>query len=245
MTKLNKIREVAIISGGAGYLGSAISQKLSDSGFVVIAISKDETTTGKENEYIRRITADITDENSMEKIAKEIEKQFGKISTIIHSASAPLIRKPVLSESVENFELQFKVNVTGAFNLFKFFIPLLSSNGSVIGITTKSIVNDAPHSPSGSYIPAKLALNGLLRVISCELKEKSIRVYGVAPAFMPGGLNNDIPQTVAEFIKKKSLPEEITNPENVADIILELINDKTKKMDGKSIIVPNRKLINL
>jgi len=227
-------------------LGSAISRKLADNGFTVVAITKTNKADVIENESIRYIAADVTDAESVEKIAEEIKNRFGKVFAVIHAASTPLVRKPLLSESLKDFESQLSVNVAGAFNLFKFFCPIILSRGAIIGITSQAINGEAAQSPSGSYIPAKYALRGLLRVLSKELKDhKSIRVYGVAPAFMPGGLNRDIPKAALEFIKTKSLPEEITSPEEVAETILDLINDKNKIMDGKSINVPGRIITSL
>lgn len=240
-------KKIAVISGGAGYLGSVIARKLAGNGFIVIAITKTNKTGVDviKNKFIHYIVADITDTKSVKKIVKEVQNRFGKISAIIHAASAPLVRKPILAESREDFESQLLVNVTGAFNLFKFFCPIVLSGGAIIGIISKAADTGAAHSPSGSYVPAKYALRGLLRVLSSELKEQSIMICGVAPAFMPGGLNRDIPKKIIEFIKKKSLPEAITRPEEVAETILNLINDENKIMNGKSITVPGRIITDL
>lgn len=243
----NQNNKVVVISGGTGYLGSFIARKLADCGFVVMVITRDNKKNAEfiNNNSVHYIAADITNTESVEKIAEEVKNRFGKVSAIIHAASAPLVRKPILAESREDFESQLSVNATGAFNLFKFFCPIVLSGGAVIGITSRAIDSRVMHSPSGSYIPAKYALRGLLRVLSSELREQSIRVYGVAPAFMPGGLNRDIPKTAVEFIKTKSLPEEIASPEEVADTILDLINDKNKTMSGKSITVPGHVMTDL
>lgn len=242
-----EVKKIAAISGGTGYLGSAITRKLTDNGFIVVAITKTAKTAADliKNESVHYIAADITNAKSVEKIAEEVKNRFGQVSAIIHAASAPLIRKPLLAQSHNDFESQLSVNATGAFNLFKFFCPLALPKSAIIGITSQAIGDNAAHSPSGSYIPAKYALRGLLRVLSNELRERSIRVYGVAPAFMPGGLNRDIPKAAVEFIKKKSLPEEVTSTEEVAEVIFDLINDKSANMSGKSIAVPGRALIDL
>ncbi len=228
-------------------MGSAVTHKLTDNGFIVVAITKTAKISADfiKNKFIHYIAADITDTKSVEKIAEEVKSRFGKISAIIHTASAPLVRKPLLAQSREDFESQLSVNVTGAFNLFKFFCPIALPGSALIGITSRATSSGAAHSPSGSYIPAKYALKGLLRVLSKELREQSIRVYGVAPAFMPGGLNRDIPKAAVEFIKKKSSPEEITSPEEIAEVILDLINDKAANMSGKSIAVPGHALTDL
>lgn len=240
-----EIKKIAVISGGAGYLGSIIARKLADNGFIVVAITKTAKAAADiiKNEFVHYIIADITNTEAIEKTAEEVKNRFGQVSAIIHAASAPLVRKPVLAQSRENFESQLSVNVSGAFNLFKFFCPLALPGSALIGITSRAIDSSAVHSPSGSYIPAKYALRGLLRVLSKELKEH--RVYAVAPAFMPGGLNRDIPEAAVEFIRKKSSPKEITDPEEVAKVIFDLINDKSANMIGKSIAVPGRALTDL
>lgn len=240
-------KKIAVISGGAGYLGSAIAQKLADNGLIVVAITKTAKAAADliKNESVHYIASDITDTESLEKVAEEVKNRFGQVSAVIHAASAPLVRKPILAQSREDFESQLSVNVSGAFNLFKFFCPIALPGSAIIGITSQAIGGNAAHSPSGSYIPAKYALRGLLRILLKELREQSIRVYAVAPAFMPGGLNRDIPKAAVEFIRKKNPPEEITGPEEVAELIYELINDEAANMSGKSIAVPGHALADL
>jgi NAD(P)-dependent dehydrogenase (short-subunit alcohol dehydrogenase family) len=217
-----------IISGGKGYLGKVVEHVLSENNFNVI----DDRV-------------DLTSEKAVKEYSREIKNKFGSIYAVIHTASAPLERKKVLEQSNQDFKLQFEVGVFGAFNLFKYFCPLITNGGAVIGILSKSIVDNARYSSSGSYIPTKYALRGLLRVLSDELYEQGIRVYGVSPAFMPGGLNRDIPQTVSQFITKKSLPENVTTPKAVAEVILNLVKDEKRNMNGKSIVVPRGDIIDL
>lgn len=206
---LNQNKKVAVISGGSGYLGKAIVQKLKETDFEVADISRSAGT-------------DITDSQAVRRSAEKIKKKYGKVSVLIHAASAPLIRKPVLDLSKEDFDSQISVHLTGAFYFFKYFSPLLVSGGVIIGITSKAIELESPHQPLGSYLPAKYALKGLLRVISHELKNRLIRVYEVAPGFMPGGLNKDLPTLVQEFIKHQN--KKVADPEEIAEEIIKLIN---------------------
>ena len=244
-TKQNS--RVAVISGGSGYLGSAIVRKLMDEDFVVVVItrSSEKKQKNSNDKLVHYFVGDITDEKSVIKIAEKVQSKLGGVSLVVHCASAKLIRKPILSLDSKDFEEQFHVNSLGAFNLFKVFSSVTLPNGVFVGITSRAIENGGKHSISGSYIPSKYALKGLLRVLAVELSQKSIRVYGVAPAFMIGGLNRDIPEKAMEFIKKKSLKDEITDPEEVAGIILDIVNNKAKYENGKSITVPGGKITDL
>ncbi|MDO8492545.1 MAG: SDR family oxidoreductase [bacterium] len=240
--------KVVVISGGAGYLGNFIVKKLAKSGFTIVVIGRSGKKNNADfinNNVVHYIKADITNESAIWKAAEEVKKKFETVFAIIHATSGRIIRRSVLELSYGEFKSQFGVNVFGAFNLFKNFYSIISDDGVVIGITSRAIDIGVPPSSSGSYIPAKYGLKGLLRVLSAELKKRSIRVYAVAPAFMQGGLNDDIPKSVTEFIRKKSQPGEITEPGDVADLILSLLNKEVDIESGKSIAVPTRVISDL
>lgn len=217
-----------IVSGGKGYLGKTISQTLEKAGFNII------------NERI-----DLTDEIAVSRYAQKVRSEFSDIWGIIHTASAPLVRKKVLDGSIADFGAQFSVNVLGGFNLFKYFMPMVLPGGFIVGITSQSIESKTTHQNSGSYIPAKLALRGLLKVLSKELDAQRIRVYAIAPAFMPGGLNKDLPETVVDFISKKSSKEDMCSPQEVSDLIVKLAENDDGYPSGKSISVPGLKITDL
>jgi len=215
---------VAVISGGTGYLGKEISILLTQNHFKVFSIGRKDVN--------------ITDEQSVEKFAEKIKNECGEVDVLIHAAGAPLIRKSILSVASNDFNNQLDVTVLGAFNLIKYFRPLLSPNSSIIGITSE-VVDGNSYTPSGPYLPAKYALKGLLKALYNELKGQ-VRVYAVSPAFMPGGLNSDMPEKVLNLLVQKTSPENITNPKEVAQNVLELINDLSGELNGKSISVPNK-----
>ena len=218
-------RDAVLISGASGYLGSAIVLALQNAGYTHIALR-----------------ADVTDETAMEKEAQEMQEKSAKLTGIIHAASPGLVRAPLLSQSKEDFESQFSVNVRGAFNLFKYFSPFVIEGGALVGITSLSVDDKKSYAPTGSYIAAKYALRGILRVLSHELMKQNIRVYAVAPAFMPGGLNEDIPETVRNIILTKSVPEATTTPEVVARVVVTLILNTNSVASGSSIAVPSQNI---
>lgn len=238
-------KKIVVVAGGSGYLGSHIVSTLIKADFFVVIIATRNNNNFVNNSSVYFLDVDISDSEAVAKGAQEIFDKFGKIFAIIQAASAPLIRESILVGSVDAFRSQFKVNVVGAFNLFKYFCPNMIENGMIVGITSQAIESEALITSSGSYIPAKYALRGLLRVLATELQKQSISVCAVAPAFMPGGLNGDISEPVMEFIKKKSQPENITSPEYVAQVVVDLLNKKIENINSKSIAVPSRVITNL
>ncbi len=227
-------RKTIIISGGGGYLGNALVRTFTKNGFNIIVLEREiKGLSGTENLHFK--LADVSNFYDVKKAADEVKKEFGGIFAIIHAASAPLVRQPALSVSEKDFEKQFAVNVLGGFYLFKYFSEMLSPDGAIIGITTSAIFHGTAHAKSGSYVAAKSGLWGLLRSISFET---SFRVYSVAPAFMPDGLNKDLPLAIREFIVKKIGTKNVTDAGEVSLTALSLVNDKERRWSGKTIALP-------
>lgn len=237
LSQLNK--KIVAIAGGAGYLGQAITKKLIAEDFIVVIVDRHQPKDFTAHEQLFFLTADVADEQSAQDLAANIQSDFGRLDFFIYAVSAPLARQKVLSQTAEAFTGQFAANVFGAFNLAKYLTPLMGAGGAIIGLTSQAVESGSVIAPSGSYVPAKYALRGLLRVLAGELSNQVIRVCAVSPAFMPGGLNSDLPEPVREFIQKKSQPEKSTSPAEVAQVIVDVLQDKIKNINGKSIAVPS------
>jgi NAD(P)-dependent dehydrogenase (short-subunit alcohol dehydrogenase family) len=209
---------IIAMTGGSGFVGQGLVKWLEADGYTV-----------------RNFKGDVADEKAVERFAEEL-KGFGPIHGIVHLASPPLSRGPLLSQSAALFDAHLRVAALGAFFLCKHLCPLLRKEAVIVGILSREI--ERITFPSGSYVPAKYALRGLLKVLSRELKD--VRVFGVSPAFMPGGLWRDLPESVINFFATKSKPEDITSPEAVAAAIAELLGDTAQK-GGVMLSLPSGK----
>ena len=128
-------------------------------------------------------------------------------------------------------------SVRAAFLLAKEVAGHMQKNAAFIGITTHAI-EPGVLQPHGAYIPAKYALRGFLRALSAETKESGIRVYAIAPGFLPGGLNKDIPQSIQDFLAQKSGTDQ-TSVRDIATLARELCVGDTRFPSGSSIAFPS------
>ncbi|OGM05533.1 hypothetical protein A2124_00590 [Candidatus Woesebacteria bacterium GWB1_37_5] len=143
-----------------------------------------------------------------------------------------------MSISPESFAATVDTTLTGAFLLATEAVPYMTSGSVFIGITTQAIEPGASHSLLGAYVVAKQALRSLLRLLSIELRPKGIRVYAVAPGFLPGGLNRDMPHAVLDLLKSKQDAE--ASPEYVAKLIGDICSEPEQYPGGFSIAVPSK-----
>jgi NAD(P)-dependent dehydrogenase (short-subunit alcohol dehydrogenase family) len=191
----------AAITGASGYLGSLIASELAQRGWDIITISRDDDP---------------------------FQRIIHPIHACIHAAAPPLDRKPLLSLTLEEMNRHLAVALGGAFMLAAAGVPYMPPGGVFVGITTDAIETGKAVAKMGSYIPAKYALRGFLRVLATELKPQGIRVNAVAPGFMAGGLNRDLPEAIRDLKAK-------TTREEVAATVVKLCTDITAYPSGTSI----------
>lgn len=228
---MNDKKQLAIISGGTGYLGSVIAKTLKENGWSVVSLSRNA-------EDLDAIVCDITNENHVRTVINDIVQKFGNIDAVIHAASPSLERVSLLSVSSNSFRNTIDTAVSGAFYLAKYAVPHMTENSTFIGITSQAVEPRAKYQPYGAYIVAKYALRGLLRTLSIELVQSKIRVYAISPGFLPGGLNRDLPEKVLKFFSDKK-GEGISSPEEVASIVKRVCFDIDSYPTGVSISIPS------
>ena len=230
----NNNKPLAVISGGSGYLGTAIRAALERKGWVVVTLGKTKS------EDLISFLCDITNEAETLSTINHIVSVYGNINACIHAATAPVSSKVGIdSMTVESFDSQINVAAKGAFLFAKAALPNMGKDSAFIGITTALIEPGTSLQPMGAYITAKYALRGFLRSLSEEVRLKNIRVYAVAPGFLPGGLNKGIPEAVLKFLGKKSGAGD-AKIEDVVSVIEKICTEPSAYPQGSSITIPGK-----
>jgi NAD(P)-dependent dehydrogenase (short-subunit alcohol dehydrogenase family) len=234
---MSKDTRVALITGGSGYVGSAITAALLLSGWRVVNISRNGTPVDGAD----TVVCDITNEAQVNQMLHDLVRTYGAFDACIHTAAAPIARTAVLESSLVQFHAQFEVSVTGAFLFFRAAQAYMNKGAAFIAVTTRSIERDEKTERRiGAYLASKEALRALLRSLSVELNHEDIRVYAVAPGFMPGGLNNDLPPGVQAILgrQKDGTPG---SAHQVGEVVAQLCTntDSTAFPPGVSVALPS------
>lgn len=209
------MKKVAVISGSAGYIGQAIASKLEADGFELALLYHHTKPANAGKAYQCDFSSPIEITETIEKI----EKEHGRIDVAIHAAEPKISRVRLADMAPEQFESLTRASILGAFTFLKECARVMKEqkSGILIGITSEAIDGDTAIQKMGSYVPGKYALHGILRELRGELKPWNIQVHEVRPGFLPGGLNDDLPQAAFEIAEKKWGPLE--TPEDIAEKI--------------------------
>lgn len=188
----------ALITGGAGGIGSAMVEALVADRLNVVIVDIDEERTvaaakkyASVSERVAGISADLTRFEDRERLIQLAEKRFGQVDILVNNAGIVLasLRKDVLQRpahfwevSVDHFERIFAVHCTAPFHLSALVVPKMIARGwgRIVNVTTSldSMLK------SSFYGPSKAALEAFTSTSAIELQK-----YGVTSnVLIPGGL---------------------------------------------------------
>lgn len=160
--------------------------------------------------------ADVTDENSVAKLAEEVSGKLGKTGILINNAGINL-RKRIEDFTLAEWRSVQDANVTSAFLVTRAFVPHMRGQGYGRILMMTSIMSHVSLAERTAYSTSKTALLGMIRALALELASEGITVNGISPGPFATEMNTAImndPEKNAAFLAKLPVgrwgrPEEI------------------------------------
>ncbi len=183
---------VALVTGGAGGIGSAICRRLAGAGaqVVVLDLNLDNAralTAALPGENHLVTDASITDSAALLALAAQLAERYGTLDLLVNNAG---ITTPVPHDDLEGLTDEwidriFQVNWRGGFACVRAFKNLLQSGegGTVINIS--SIAGTTGIGSNVAYCASKAAVDSMTRSLARALAPK-VRVVAVAPGWVFG-----------------------------------------------------------
>ena len=184
---MNKIKQVAIVTGGAKRVGEAICRRLHKANINLIIHYKNSKTEAislqDQLNKVRKgsasiIQADLLNPDCYSLIINEAIKIYGQLDFLVNNASS-YYPTDINDVNEENWNELIGSNLKASLFLSKEASPFLKkSNGSIINITDAHITN-----PKKNYIIYSIAKSGLATLTKSLAQElgPEIRVNAVAP----------------------------------------------------------------
>lgn len=191
--------KVAIITGASSGIGEATARRLAESGArVVLAARRVERLEALAADIERRegtalvAPTDVTDERSVQRLARTALDAFGRIDILINNAGImPL--SPISKLRVEEWDRMIDVNIKGVLYCIAATLPTMLEQGSGHIINVSSVAGRRPF-PSGTvYSATKFAVRAISQGLRLELSPiKGIRVTDIEPGVVATELTHHI-----------------------------------------------------
>ena len=191
--------KVAIITGASSGIGEATARRLAQSGVrVVLAARRVERLEALAADIERRegtalvAPTDVTDERSVQRLARTALDAFGRIDILINNAGImPL--SPISKLRVEEWDRMIDVNIKGVLYCIAATLPTMLEQGSGHIINVSSVAGRRPF-PSGTvYSATKFAVRAISQGLRLELSPiNGIRVTDIEPGVVATELTHHI-----------------------------------------------------
>jgi NAD(P)-dependent dehydrogenase (short-subunit alcohol dehydrogenase family) len=179
--------KIALISGASKGLGKSMAAALSSHGATIALVARNrEALEGAKGELesaggtAHIFVADVTREEDVLRIEKEVSSQVGKVQILINNAGTN-IRKNLVDFSLDEWNTVVDTNLTSVFLMCRAFVPHMRGTGYGRILSMSSIMSHISLPGRSAYSSSKAALLGLTRALALELATDGITVNGISP----------------------------------------------------------------
>jgi 3-oxoacyl-[acyl-carrier protein] reductase len=184
---------VALVTGAAGAIGAAICRRLAQAGACIVVTyrsSEQEAralVAGLPGDGHLLAQADVADSSSLERLAQEVEKTYGRLDILVNNAGfTRYVAHNDLDALDDNLiDEIFRVNWRGAFAAVRALRPFLDKSDAGVIVNLSSVAGTTGQGSNVAYCASKAALDAMTYSLARALAP-TIRVVSVAPGLVQG-----------------------------------------------------------
>ncbi|CAH2092351.1 unnamed protein product [Euphydryas editha] len=240
--------KVVIITGASSGIGAAAAKMFSDEGARVVMVGRNETklsAVAKRCSSPLVIRADVANDDDARRIINETIKKFGQIDVLVNNAGTTMKNDGLLgSDLMQTYDAIMNINLRAVVHLTSLAAPhLIKTKGNIVNVS--SIGGVLPPGPGATnYNISKAALNHFTVCAAVELGGYGIRVN----ALSPGPVKTDFFDNVnegynVETFRPFTMLKRVSEPEEMADVILYLASDRARGVTGSNYVNDNGMII--
>jgi NAD(P)-dependent dehydrogenase (short-subunit alcohol dehydrogenase family) len=230
--------QVILITGAGGGLGGTAALALAKQGAHIILL--DKSIPKLETVYDAIIAAGAPEptlypfdlagasEVQYEELAVTIEKTYGSLQGLLHSAVELSAYTPIEIHETKDWGHTLNVNLNAAFMLSRVLLPVLQKSEHASIVFTSDSTARTPKAYSGAYGVSKIALEGFSKILAEELEAaQKIRVN----TLIPGPVNSPLRKKLFPAEDKSLLP----TMDSLNEIYSYLFSSKSLGITGQTI----------
>lgn len=237
--------KTVLITGAIGGLGMAQAIAFAEKG-ANLALNYIDVGTFKEQaeKFISELSdkfkgkyiayaGDITKENDVEAMVKNVIEDFGRIDVLVNNAGIS-INSTSWKYPKESWDKVLDVNLNGAFLCSKHVLNYMRERkyGRIICIS--SVVGITGARGTVAYGATKAGLIGMMKTIAREVCTKGITVNCVAPGYIDAGIMSNVPEEYKNNDVIPSIPMgRLGKAEDIANAVAFLASDAAGYITGE------------
>ena len=249
---------VALVVGGAGHIGGAALETLTELGAMVAVVDVDAAACtrtkdalvagGAAVDDVEVVNCDLADETSTRRAVSDVRERFGRLDIVIHAAAFVGTTRfagwavPFADQSAAAFDAALRVNLTSAFVVCQAAAAPLAEHGNGAIVLVSSIYGGVapdhrlyegtPMANPLGYGASKAGLQQLARALSTTLAPK-VRANCVSP----GGVWRNQPASFVERYEARTPLQRMAVEEDLKGAFAYLCSDLSAYVTGQNLVV--------
>jgi NAD(P)-dependent dehydrogenase (short-subunit alcohol dehydrogenase family) len=227
---------VALITGGTGGLGRALSHAFLQEDAKVIVTYRDqkefddlERIAGDSASSLQGHRVDVTDTVAVEQLVQRISADYGRLDVTVNTVGAYAGGVKLWELDPKVFDQMLALNLRSGFTIARAVVPVMlkQKRGAIVNIASKAAVDHA--GGAAAYVASKAAAVAMMDSLAADLKGTGVRVNSVLPSIIDTEIN------------RKAMPKadftQWPKSEDIARVILFLCSDDANLIHGAAVPV--------
>ena len=217
--------QVAVITGSSSGVGKALAFALASHGATLCLLGRDlhrlhkvRNEIGVDWNHSRCYPVDLTRDSEIQALQLQVQQDFGNVDIVIHSAGVIRLGG-VKCALIEDFDLQYGINVRAAFSLSQAMLPLIKARrGQFVFVNSLAGLTSNPNTPQ--YSATKHAMTAIANSLREEVNPMGLRVLNL----FIGCTATPMQFALHDLEKKPYRPERFLQPDDIASVVLNALS---------------------
>lgn len=234
---------VALITGGAGFIGGAITARFCQEGATVVVADLDVSRRDAfvagldlpDPERVVFVETNAREGDSVRAMVDRVVADHGRIDvlvTLVGGSSDALIHKM----TDEQWDKVMDLNLRTTFLATRAVLPHMMERGEgkVVLMSSRSFLGNVGQA---NYAAAKAGIIGLTSSLAREMARYRVNVNCVVPGFIDNPRLASMPEKYRQMRIELNPFRDTGSPGDVANVILFLASDESRQVTGQAIRV--------
>ncbi len=235
--------KIVVVTGSARGIGKSIAEHFAEEGAQIIIVDVLEDAI---NETVHEMTSkgykvvgtkcDITSENEVTDLMKDIHERFGSIDVLINNAG--ITADTLLIRMNKNdWDKVVNVNLTGTFICTQKAAKYMMKQRSGKIVNLSSVIGFIGNFGQANYAATKGGIIAFTKSVAKELASRGINVNAVAPGFIRSEMTDKLSEEIQEKYLENIPMKRFGTADDVAKLVLFLCSSYADYITGQTIII--------
>lgn len=244
---------VVLVTGSSSGIGASTAIQFVKEGAYVVIVGRNEEKLKNVRAQCERygkkplvVKADVSNDADSKRVVDETVQKFGRIDVLVNNAG--MVEKADITNEnfMEAYDRVVNVNLRGVVFITHRAIPhLIKSKGNIINISSVAGSSTLGSAELIPYCVSKAGINHFTRGTALKLASYGIRVNTISPGPVRTDIldHSSMKSETWEQAAGVTALKRVSEPEEIADLILFLASDKARGITGSNFITDNGALI--